>query len=297
LLRRRSRRRGDSRPAAFDRIVPGLAAAPGATAEQRAGAWARLRTAYYRSLRNRGLETFDAAGGMPNPLMLGAIGSTDTHFGTPGWVAEDATWRSLTALWQDDATRLASTDYNPGGLVAVWADENTRAAIFDALQRREAYATSGPRILLRFGVSESDACTDGDARFTTTMGGTLDGDRPPTFTVIAQQDRIGLESIEIVKAEIVDGSAREHVVRVAKFDPPKATACVRWRDPSFREGAPAYWYARVLEQPTPRWSKKLCEREGRCAEFPNADRMIQERAWSSPIWFLPRRVHEDDQRH
>jgi len=271
----------------FERIVPGFANAAQLGEAERAAMWQRLRGGYYRSLLSRGLDAFDAGGRTRNPLMLGAVGSTDTHFGTPGWVAEDATWRSITSLWQDDAGRLSSTEYNPGGLVGVWAEENTRASIFDALQRREAYATSGPRILLRFGIAERNACDAANPAFTVPMGGVLDGDAPPAFTVIAQQDRVGLAAIEIVKGVRIDGATQERVVRVATFDGPAATACTTWRDEDFRAGAPAYWYARVLEQPSPRWSKRLCERTGRCAEFPQADRMIQERAWSSPIWYLP----------
>ena len=84
-----------------------------------------------------------------------------------------------------------------------------------------------------------------------------------------------------------DGELREEVFTVAAFVPGKSAACVVWQDPTYDAAAPAYWYARVLETKTPRWSKRLCERGGRCDDFPKADQMVAERAWSSPIWQLP----------
>lgn len=90
--------------------------------------------------------------------MLGAIGSTDTHFGTPGRVAEASYDRGISTLLATDEQQLGRLDFNPGGLVAVWANANTRADVFDALHRREAYATSGPRIALKFGVVGADFC-------------------------------------------------------------------------------------------------------------------------------------------
>jgi len=63
--------------------------------------------------------------------------------------------------------------------------------------------------------------------------------------------------------------------------------CAVWHDKKTQTTEPAFWYARVLEAPTPRWSAFKCQREGRCDEFPGSERWIQERAWTSPIWYLP----------
>ena len=219
--------------------------------------------------------------------MLGAIGSTDNHFGTAGDVSESGFFGGIAMLWQDDATRLTAPVFNPGGLVAVWAEQNTRASIFDALQRREAYATSGPRITVRFGVANEDYCGSNDVSFATTMGGVLGSHSTPVFTVMAAQDQTRLAAVEIVKGVLVNGAVQERVVRIANFESGKQTACVTWRDDAFETTSPAYWYARILEQPTPRWSKLLCERSNDCDQYPAADRMIQERAWTSPIWNLP----------
>ena len=75
--------------------------------------------------------------------------------------------------------------------------------------------------------------------------------------------------------------------RVAEFETGQPTACVTWTDES-RESGPAYWYARVIEQPSKRWSKHLCERLDLCEKYPQADRMVEDRAWSSPVWRLPK---------
>jgi hypothetical protein len=251
-------------------------------------AWRRMRSTYYRSLLGRGLLAYQRPGAELNPLQLGAIGSTDTHFGTAGKVAEADYGGSISTLFMSDEERLASPGNNPGGLVAVWAPENTRAAIFDALKARRAYGTSGPRITLRFGTTAAAACGDASVDYGTVMGGTLtDGTVAPTFTVEVARDQTPLQTVQIVKGEVRDGRLIEEVRTVARFPEGRSTICVSWQDPAYRPDLPAYWYARVLEQPTPRWSKHLCERIGACDRFPDGDRMIQERAWSSPIWRLP----------
>jgi hypothetical protein len=118
------------------------------------------------------------------------------------------------------------------------------------------------------------------------MGGRLT-DQPPVFTVIAGKDSAGLAAVDIVTATAVNGEIRERVIRIADHTEGKDSICISWTDTAFNTQSPAYWYARVVEVPTPRWSKLLCERHGKCAEHPDADQMIQERAWSSPIWYQP----------
>jgi hypothetical protein len=261
-----------------------------------ARAWTQARSSYYRTLLNRGIAV--SAEGGDNPLMLGAIGSTDNHMGTPGHVAEKDFFGGMAMLWQPEAARIKYLNFNPGGLVAVWATGNTREGIFDALKTRQTYATSGTRIALKFGVTSANACDLSAPEFTTRMGGRFSGvsgsapsSGPPTFTVLAGRDNTPLARIDMVTATIVDGQVVERVLPIATpggNDRPGADSlCVSWTDADFDPSRPAYWYARVLEAPTPRWSKLLCERMDNCAENPQADRMIQERAWSSPIWYLP----------
>lgn len=252
-------------------------------------AWSQARSSYYRTLLGRGLLAYSRGADRRNPLMLGAIASTDTHFGTPGRVAEGDYARGISTMFLTDEEQLANVDFNPGGLVAVWAEENTRAGVFDALQRREVYGTSGPRIGLKFGVAGDGACEGQGAVFEVPMGGTFKAQagKAPRFAVQAAKDEAPLARIEIIKGEVKDGRLHEQVISVAEFDPGRSEACVLWQDPSLDASSPAYWYARVLETKTRRWSKRLCERAGLCAEYPEADQMVAERAWSSPIWHLP----------
>ncbi|HEY5646688.1 MAG TPA: DUF3604 domain-containing protein, partial [Pseudomonadales bacterium] len=249
-------------------------------------AWQEMRSGYYRSLLGRGLSAYEQSDRQLNPLQLGAIGSTDGHFGAAGFTEESTFTGGVYAIWADPEALLASPLYNPGGLVGVWTEANTRASIFDALQRREAYATSGTRLRVRFGTTRPAACDSAEIQFLTPMGGTIASAGKPTFTVQAAKDRTPLAAIDIVKGYLVSGEPVEQVQRVATFPTGQDTACITWTDPEASEG-PAYWYARVIEQPSPRWSKFLCERLDLCEQYPDADRMIEERAWTSPVWYLP----------
>ncbi|MEQ8483171.1 MAG: DUF3604 domain-containing protein [Pseudomonadales bacterium] len=252
-------------------------------------AWARMRSTYYRTLLGEGLKSLAAEGSELNPLKLGAVGSTDSHFGTAGRVQEKGYWGSMSMLWQPDEARISQDGYNPGGLVAVWAIQNTREAIFDALKRREAFATSGPRISLRFGIAPEGACARPGVQFDVPMGGTLNAARAPHFVIMAGRDAAMLGEVQLVKGEVRNGDVVESVHTVDTYPDGAAAVCVEWRDDKFFSEAPAYWYARVIEMPTPRWTKHLCEAMGRCDEFPDADAMVRERAWSSPIWYEPGR--------
>jgi hypothetical protein len=254
-------------------------------------AWQQTRSSYYRTLLGRGLQTYQRSEARQNPLMLGAIASTDNHFGTAGRVAEAGYRGSIASLFSTDEQVLNNTQFNPGGLVAVWANSNTRGEIFDALYRREAYATSGPRISLQFSAGSENACaTHPRVQAThTAMGGTLPGATQTGvyFTVSAQMDQAPLAKLQLVKGELWEGELRETVFDVFTTEEGQAQACVAWLDEDFNPNAPSYWYARASEVPTPRWSKLLCESLGKCGDYPEADRMIEERAWSSPIWHLP----------
>ena len=254
--------------------------------------WDRTRSSYVRSLLLRGLEAYQAQSDMGNPLQLGIVASTDNHVATPGFTDEES-WLGSVFGAGDLDLMMSRIDFNPGGIVGVWSEENTRASIFDALKRRETYGTSGPRIQLRF-----DAVTDGrDVDCDTIqdreghsipMGGEFSGDEAaPRFVVRVKADREPLAQIEIIKGEYAGGELNESVQSVWSAEDNDRSACVAWTDPDYDPAAPAFWYARVKQAPTKRWSQVRCELAGRCDDFPRAERMIQERAWSSPIWNLP----------
>lgn len=252
-----------------------------------------------------------------NPYRLGVIASTDTHNGTPGLVDE----ASYAGHWgnNEDAVekRLGrgritpgGVIFNGGGLTAVWAEENSRNAIFDALKRREVYGTSGPRIALRFfggdlpaGLCSDPALVEKAYEAGVPMGGTLREGSAPRFVVSALADPqgLGLERIQIIKGWLADDGPHAKVFDVASGEEAsldEATCeagggsrslCAEWTDPEHDPSQPAWYYARVLEVPTCRWSKVACnaldegDRPESCAD-PEIPTTIRERAWSSPIW-------------
>lgn len=273
-----------------------------------------------------------------NPLRMGFIGSTDGHRGAPGDVSERAPIAAAGAgLWTPEA-RLGperifagapASRRNPGGLVGLWAEENTRDALFDAMQRREAFATSGPRIRPRlhagWGIAE-DACTRPDLEAHADAGGVPMGavlEAPegnaasPRFLVSAAADpgtfdEPGglLERIQIVKGWVGDdGRLHQRVVDVAgpvdtsarvdeeSCEPQGSGAqllCGTWIDPEYEPGEAAVYYARVLENPSCRWHWRDClalpeDERPAACEDETLRRTIQERAWTSPVWIAPAR--------
>lgn len=216
---------------------------------------------------------------------------------------------------------------NPGGLAVVWAVENSRDAIWEAFRRRESYATSGTRIKLRlFGSLRgyaADLCQQ-DAKLAletaykrgVPMGGLLKASsKAPTFWLWAEWDEgtskhpgTRLQVAQIVKGWLdADGNAHEKVFDVAGdrqngasadeqscqlSGPGEKSLCAVWTDPEYQAGQRAFYYARVLENPTCRWSTHECnalpldQRPEGCAD-PAIAKTIQERAWSSPIWLDP----------
>jgi Protein of unknown function (DUF3604) len=272
-----------------------------------------------------------------NPYRLGFVGSTDTHLGAAGAVEEsgyighgDAGVPARDSIPPGLPDLLSN---NPGGLAVLWAQENSRDALFEAMRRREAYATSGPRIVSRFFGGwnfPQDLCARQDRIAQAydagvPMGGEL---KPgsvgrPTFLVVANQDsgtagKLGLplQRVQIVKGWLTPGGEfRERVFEVAGDARGAATVdsdtcamtgdgfselCAVWTDESFQAGEQAYYYSRVLENPSCRWSQRICvERGVDCVRpdtigegleaccSPQHQRVIQERAWSSPIWYTP----------
>ncbi len=250
--------------------------------------WEQMRGGYVRRLLLRGLYGYEQSGARQlNPLQLGIIGSTDNHSATGGF-ADDQTWPGSVFGLGDFDRAMARIDFNPGGLVGVWAQENTRASIFAALQRREVYATSGPRIPVRLtAATESLQCTESTPTTAVSMGGLLASGTKLYLRVQAQADRTPLQSIEIVKGELKQGELIERVLPIWQSKKGGVDACALWHDADFDPQLPAFWYARVKQLATPRWSPYACHREGRCVDYPDANQWIQERAWTSPIWHLP----------
>ena len=217
--------------------------------------------------------------------------------------------------------------FSPGGLTAVWAEENSRDSIFDALRRKEVFGTSGPRIAVRFFGGwdlPANLCDDPNMLRTSyaravPMGGTLapqpTGNAAPTFLIAAMRDpgttrRPGtlLQRLQVIKGWIETGAAHQEVFDVGGDANNGATVdegtcvprgsgadslCTVWSDPAFNTNQHAFYYVRVLENPSCRWNMFLCnrlpaeQRPAACSD-PEVPKSIQERAWTSPIWYAPR---------
>ncbi len=261
---------------------------PGIRANYSEQAWEKMRSTYVRGLLLKGLASYKASGG--NSLQLGIIGSTDNHTGTPGMVDENSWTGPVFGIGNFDRA-MTRRDWNPGGLVAVWAEENTRQSIFAALKRREVYGTSGPRIRLNFSASVDKAeltCAAKTPGASISMGGDFSHSAgKPQFMVLALYDEVPLVRIEIIKGELRDGELVQSKTEVWNNNRGAMNVCEIWQDPDFDPSAPAYWYPRVTQAPTPRWSAVQCKKLGRCDDYPEAVQTIMEQAWGSPIWYLP----------
>jgi hypothetical protein len=248
--------------------------------------------------------------------------------------------------------------FGAGGLAGVWAEENSREAIFDAIRRKETFGTSGPRIVPRFyggwdypeGICDRATLEREGDEGGVPMGGVLptrpDGAGAPVFVALARQDPgteahpgTPLQRIQVIKGWIDDAGQRQTRVidltpdadNGATVDPATCerqgeghpSLCHRWIDDDFDPNERAYYYVRVLENPTCRWSTLQCLENGydcdnptttldadccdpvlgldrracespepgsdtefRCS-LPQTEIAIQERAWTSPIWYSP----------
>ena len=304
-----------------------------------------LQYEYARSALGLGLKLYGELG--VNPFRFGMIGSTDSHtalatadeanfFGKHSAGQEPSANRPTSPVGRSGELTILGWQQAASGYAAVWASENTREALFDAMLRREVYATTGPRITLRFfggwtfGDDDADApdvARRGYAKGVP-MGGEL-GDRPrgsvPSFLIAAQRDPLGanLDRIQVVKGwrdangetfervYDVDWSNndpkrrdRRRIRRSGRLDPvgdtrdPENASYTNaigasdlttvWRDPDFDPEEAAFYYARVLEIPTPRWTDYDAAVLG--AEVPEEARALvnQDRAYSSPVWYTPR---------
>ena len=308
---------------------------------------------YVRNAWQRGLSMEEKDGA--NPYKFGAIGSSDTHTGAAslqednyfgkigsfdstaekrGSIPASFLYGTLVKLTANEMVEEVDGEnyldfsgykyWGASGIAGVWAEENTREAIYDALRRKETFATSGTRIKVRFFASYAfnnaplnnpelvrDAYQNG-----TTMGSTLqaDGNHQPTFLTwaVADPNTAQLQRIQIIKGWLKNGQHQEQVYDVACSDgltvDPQTHRCpdngaqvdladcsttanvgagelkTLWQDPNFIAGQEAFYYVRVLENPVCRWSTWDALRAGKA---PRSDLpvTIQERAWSSPIWY------------
>lgn len=269
-------------------------------------------------------DTHNAGGAVEERYFFGKTGLNDGLPEYRGSIPPDGAldWESETA--RRDTARVAT--WGASGLAGVWAEENTREAIYAALRRKETFATSGPRIRLRLFAGSSLPADLPDQAYPAStayalgvpMGGTLTlepGETPHLFVWAARDPGSGwLQRAQIVKGWVEDGEAREQVFDVACSDglepDPETHHCpdngasvdretcavsqdsgaselkTVWTDPDFDPVSPAYYYLRVLENPSCRWSSWDAVRNG-TPPNPDLPFAIQERAWSSPIWYDP----------
>ncbi len=290
---------------------------------------------YARSGLQRGLQLEAELG--TNPFKFGLVGATDTHTGLS--TVEESNFFGKFSNYEPNPNRIdhfakqneelgisyKSWQYTSAGLTAVWADSNTRGGLFDAMHRRETYATTGPRMTVRFfggygfddqDVTARDMAAAGYAKGVP-MGADLPaGDAAPSFMVGAMRDPDGanLDRVQIIKLWLDDDSERmEKIYDVAWSDGrvpdgngklpavgstvdlsvPTWTNTIGaselrtlWSDPEFDPDRPAIYYARVLEIPTPRWAAYDAVRYD--IDVPKEVELVtQERAYTSPIWYAP----------
>jgi Protein of unknown function (DUF3604) len=296
-----------------------------------------LQFEYTRSALKNGLLLEQRLG--VNPYKFGLVGSSDAHTGLTAM--EEDNFFGKTTPQEPSPERLRATFIdNPktgvkvmdwevlaSGYAAVWATENTREALWDAMQRRETYATTGTRMVVRFfggwNFERADADTRSPAAAGYAKGVPMGGDlrqapagKAPSFLVAALRDPIGanLDRVQIVKGWIdAKGQLQERVHDVAwsggrkpgadgKIPPVGNTVdeanatwtntigaselITVWRDPDFNAAQRAFYYARVIEIPTPRWTAYDAKRFG-VTPVPGTRMTVTERAYTSPIWYTP----------
>jgi hypothetical protein len=298
-----------------------------------------LEFEYARSALKNGLMLEQKLG--VNPYKFGLVGSSDAHTGLAAM--EEDNFFGKTAPQEPSPERMHATffdnaqtgvkimdwEVSASGYAAVWATSNTREALFDAMERRETYATTGTRLVVRFfggwDFDEQDAGSRQPASVGYTKGVPMGGDlrsapagKSPTFLVAAMKDPLGanLDRIQVVKGWLdAKGQVHEQVYDVVWGDAdrrrlgsdgklPSVGTTVNvadatwtntigdpelitvWKDPAFDPKQRAFYYARVLEIPTPRWTAYDAKRYG-IQPLPGTTMTLQERAYTSPIWYTP----------
>jgi hypothetical protein len=294
-----------------------------------------LQYEYARSALKLGLKLEKELG--VNPFKFGMIGSTDSH--TSLATADSDNFFSKLPTYEPSADRwkhasafpsgksIEGWEFVASGYAGVWATKNTRDSIWDALKRKEVYATTGPRMIVRFfggwDFDNSDAQTPNLAAVGYERGVPMGGDlqqapsgKSPTFLVAALKDPIGanLDRIQIVKGWLdAKGELQDKVYDVAwsdgrkrgakgKLPPVGNTVDMKtatwtntigatelttvWKDPDFNASLKAFYYVRVFEIPTPRWTLYDTVRFGITMD-PKVPMVEQQRAYTSPIWYTP----------
>jgi hypothetical protein len=297
-----------------------------------------LQYEYTREALKNGLKLEKALG--VNPFKFGMIGSTDAHtsvaaveeenfFGKHSGVEpEPQRWKHIVIQAPDPNFTVLGWQQAASGYAAVWAAKNTREAIFDAMKRKETYATTGSRMTVRFFGGWNFTAADTETRLPAgvgyakgvPMGGDLTNapkGKAPSFLVAAAKDPYSgnLDRIQIIKGWLnKDGKTDEKVYDIVwsgdrkpdsngKIPPVGNTVNVKkatwknsigspelisvWTDPDFDPSQSAFYYARVIEIPTPRWTAYEALRFG-IKMTPNVPMITQERAYTSPIWYSPK---------
>jgi len=239
------------------------------------------------------------------PYKFGMIGSTDSHtslattqednfFGKHSG-SEPSPERMAHPFMANENGEIFSWQQVASGLAAVWATENTREAIFDAMARKEVYASTGSRLAVRFFGGWNFTAQDMNSRQPAfagynkgvPMGGDLpampDSATAPTFMVYSLRDAVGanLDRIQIVKGWLDSKGNANWTNTIGASE--LATV---WTDPDFDKEQKAFYYARVIEIPTPRWTTYDAFRFG-IALPEGAPVSTQDRAYTSPIWYTP----------
>jgi hypothetical protein len=297
-----------------------------------------LEFEYARSALKNGLKLEQTLG--VNPYKFGLVGSSDAHTGLTAMEEdnffgkttpqEPSPKRMLTTFFANAETGVKVMDWevSASGYAAVWATENTRQSLWDAMERKETYATTGSRMIVRFFGGWDFEAKDADNRLPARLGYTkgvpmgVDLSKAPqgkslTFLVAALKDPIGanLDRYQIIKGWLdKDGNPQEMVYDVAwsgdrkpdgktgKVPPVGSTVDVEnatwtntigapeliavWRDPDFDPSQRAFYYGRVIEIPTPRWTAYDAKRFG-VTPLPGTTMTVTERTYTSPIWYTP----------
>lgn len=296
-----------------------------------------LEFEYARSALRNGLKLESELG--TNPYKFGMVGSSDSHTGLA--TVEEENFFGKTTPQEPSPERLTATFVNnpktnikvmdwqvsASGYAAVWAAENTREALWDAMQRKETYATTGSRMIVRFFGGFDFEAADAQSRNPgaigygkgVPMGGDLTAapeGKVPTFLVAALKDPLGanLDRYQIVKGWLDDeGETHEQVYDVAWGGDRKPGADGKvpsvgntvdvenatwtntigapeligvWRDPNFDPKLKAFYYGRIIEIPTPRWTAYDAKRFGE-KPLDGTQMTVTERAYTSPIWYSP----------
>ena len=286
---------------------------------------------YARSALKLGLAHRASLG--VNPFKFGMIGSTDAHTSL-ATADENNFWGKISNTEPEEKrSRIWSSEkvkggYAASGYAAIWAEENTREALFAAMKRKEVYASTGPRITVRFfggwDYQSDDAFSPDLARIGYQKGVPMGGDltnapkgKSPRFLIRAVKDPDGanLDRVQVIKGwHDANGELHEKIYDVALSDSRKPNwrgkvkpvgntvnipnasytnsigdpeLAVVWHDPDFNKDELAFYYLRVLEIPTPRWTAydaKYFKLKDIPAEVPM---VTQERAYTSPIWYSP----------